>query len=27
VGTLVLYAVIAGVHAWLGYSPFLGTYG
>jgi uncharacterized membrane protein len=27
VGTLVLFAVIAGVHAWLGYSPFLGTYG
>lgn len=24
--TLVLYGVIAGVHTWLGYSPFLGTY-
>jgi uncharacterized membrane protein len=25
--TLVLYAVMAGVHMALGYSPFLGTYG
>lgn len=24
---LVLYALIAGVHIWLGYSPFRGTYG
>lgn len=24
--SLVLYAVIAGIHIWLGYSPFLGTY-
>ncbi|MCV6823599.1 MULTISPECIES: NnrU family protein [Halocynthiibacter] len=24
---IVLYAVIAGIHTWLGYSPFLGTYG
>ena len=27
VATLVLYAVIAGIHWWLGYNPFLGTYG
>jgi uncharacterized membrane protein len=27
VGTLVLYALIAGIHTWLGYNPFLGTYG
>jgi hypothetical protein len=27
VGTLVLYGVIAGIHTWLGYNPFLGTYG
>lgn len=27
VGTLVLYGVIAGIHSWLGYNPFLGTYG
>lgn len=27
VGTLVLYAVIAGVHIMLGHNPFLGTYG
>lgn len=26
-GTAILYAVIAGVHIWLGYNPFLGTYG
>lgn len=26
VGTLVLFSVIAGVHIWLGYNPFLGTY-
>jgi uncharacterized membrane protein len=25
--TLVVYAVIAGIHIWLGYNPFLGTYG
>lgn len=25
--SVVVYAVIAGVHIWLGYSPFLGTYG
>ncbi|MCU9849115.1 NnrU family protein [Defluviimonas sp. WL0024] len=25
--TLVVYALIAGAHYWLGYSPFLGTYG
>jgi len=24
---LVIYALIAGVHTWLGYNPFLGTYG
>ena len=24
---LVLYALIAGLHIWLGYSPFRGTYG
>lgn len=24
---VVLYAVIAGIHIWLGYNPFLGTYG
>lgn len=24
---LVLYALIAGVHIWLGHNPFLGTYG
>lgn len=27
VGTLALYGIIAGVHIWLGYNPFLGTYG
>lgn len=27
VATLVLYAVITGIHWWLGYNPFLGTYG
>lgn len=27
VGTLALYAVIAGVHILLGHNPFLGTYG
>lgn len=27
VGTLVLYAVIAGIHILLGHNPFLGTYG
>lgn len=27
VGTLALFGVIAAVHTWLGYSPFLGTYG
>lgn len=26
VATLVLYAAITGVHLWLGYNPFLGTY-
>lgn len=25
--TLVVYALIAAAHFWLGYSPFLGTYG
>ena len=25
--SLVLYGLIAGVHIWLGYNPFLGTYG
>lgn len=25
--TLILYAVISGIHLWLGYSPFQGTYG
>ena len=24
---VVVYAVIAGIHIWLGYNPFLGTYG
>lgn len=24
--SLVLYAVIAGIHTWLGYNPFLGSY-
>jgi len=27
VGTLVVYGLIAGIHSWLGYNPFLGTYG
>lgn len=27
VGTLVLFGLIAAVHIWLGYNPFLGTYG
>jgi uncharacterized membrane protein len=27
VGTLVIYAVLAWVHTWLGHNPFLGTYG
>ncbi|MCF1709197.1 NnrU family protein [Tabrizicola sp. J26] len=26
VGTVVLYAIIAGLHSWLGHNPFLGTY-
>lgn len=26
VGTLVLYGLIAGIHIWLGHSPFVGTY-
>lgn len=26
VGTLALYGIIAGVHIWLGYNPFVGTY-
>ncbi|MCB1339177.1 MAG: NnrU family protein [Maritimibacter sp.] len=26
VATLALYAVITGIHLWLGYNPFLGTY-
>ena len=26
-GTILLYAAIAGVHIWLGYNPFMGTYG
>lgn len=26
-GAVVLYAVIAGIHIWLGHNPFLGTYG
>ncbi|MCV2865330.1 NnrU family protein [Defluviimonas sp. WL0075] len=25
--TLVLYALIAGIHIWLGHNPFVGTYG
>lgn len=25
--SLVVYAVIAGIHIWLGHNPFLGTYG
>ncbi|AML51438.1 NnrU family protein [Falsihalocynthiibacter arcticus] len=24
---LILYGIISGIHIWLGYSPFLGTYG
>ena len=24
---VVIYGVIAGIHTWLGYSPFMGTYG
>jgi uncharacterized membrane protein len=27
VGTLVIYGLIAGIHVWLGYNPFMGTYG
>lgn len=27
VGTLVLFGLIAAIHIWLGYNPFLGTYG
>lgn len=27
VATLVLYGIITGIHIWLGYNPFLGTYG
>lgn len=26
-GTVVLFGIIAYVHIWLGYSPFMGTYG
>ena len=26
-GTVVLFAVIAGIHIWLGHNPFIGTYG
>ncbi|MDT0681740.1 NnrU family protein [Roseicyclus sp. F158] len=26
-GTVVLYALIAAIHVWLGHNPFLGTYG
>ena len=26
-GTLVLYGLIAAIHVWLGYNPFMGTYG
>ncbi len=26
VGAVVLYAIIAGIHIWLGHNPFLGTY-
>lgn len=26
-GSVVVFAVIAGIHIWLGYNPFLGTYG
>ena len=26
VGTVVLYAIIAGIHFWLGHNPFLGTF-
>ena len=25
--TVVVFAIIAGIHIWLGYNPFLGTYG
>lgn len=27
VAALAVFGVIAGIHTWLGYSPFLGTYG
>ncbi|MDP3341512.1 NnrU family protein [Frigidibacter sp.] len=27
VGTLVLFGLIAAIHIWLGYNPFLGNYG
>ncbi len=27
VGTIILFGIIAMIHLWLGYSPFLGTYG
>jgi uncharacterized membrane protein len=27
VGTLVLYGLIAAIHAWLGHNPFVGSYG
>ena len=26
VAGVVAYAVVAGIHVWLGYNPFLGTY-
>jgi uncharacterized membrane protein len=26
-GTAILYGLIAAIHSWLGYNPFLGTYG
>lgn len=26
-GTLVLYGLIAAIHVWLGYNPFMGAYG
>jgi uncharacterized membrane protein len=26
VGAIVLYAIITGIHIWLGHNPFLGTY-
>jgi uncharacterized membrane protein len=27
IGTVLIFGVITGIHSWLGYNPFLGTYG